>query len=370
MNRTLRLSVLGIVMTLALASGARAAKEWDAGYQIGGILDYKVIEIAASSQEGGPSTDTMGWMGDDVDHWIDEDESVPEEEGQEGDDFGGFSEMGCWWTASHGTVTQGSFQTTWTAPYEQGAEAHLEIGVIDLPRSIGAGESGTRDDPGREYFGTVSDGGGAQSAAMPMSAGVKPPNPVAIWVEWHANWSGPTHGDDPANQGHPFSFGPYRSPCGDPQKLGLVNPDTVDPPAWNCTMFGKKGEFVGQMTPVRPGRYFGIAQECAGNVSETIDGTTTITPGGGPDGPQWYARNNTSDAIGKIFMWDAPYIRWSGHEGWGKPSGQERYYKDYLYRIRAFFAGRVCSQPFVWTQRIELLGVRGQDQWLRGHIND
>jgi hypothetical protein len=78
----------------------------------------------------------------------------PQDEGPEPDALAGWApETGCWWWTSGGEVTEGSFTTTWTAPYERGGEFSLVIGVADLPQTIGRTESGTRSDL-RRRFGT------------------------------------------------------------------------------------------------------------------------------------------------------------------------------------------------------------------------
>lgn len=124
------------------AQAGWCTKTWDAGAAIDGDLDPNVIEVAASSSIGGDSTGTKMWTGADTDHYIDEDESEPDDEGDESDYYGAFSSTKCWWTATNGTVTNTSLITTWTAPFEEGVEANVEVGVVDLPKSIGPGEAG------------------------------------------------------------------------------------------------------------------------------------------------------------------------------------------------------------------------------------
>jgi hypothetical protein len=125
---------------------------WDPGPEITGALQNKWIAVAASTPEDGPSTDTLSWSGEDRDQWIDPDGALPQDEGTESDVFAGWAPgTGCWWWTSFGEVAEGSFTTTWTAPYERGGESVLALGVADLPRTIGCGERGTRSHLRRRF---------------------------------------------------------------------------------------------------------------------------------------------------------------------------------------------------------------------------
>jgi hypothetical protein len=125
---------------------------WDPGPAIAGALEDKWIEVATSTYEDGASTDTLSWHGEDRDEWIDPEGAPPQDEGTEPDVWAGWAPgAGCWWWTSFGEVTEGSFTNLWTAPYEQGGESALALGVADLPQTIGRSERGTRADERRRF---------------------------------------------------------------------------------------------------------------------------------------------------------------------------------------------------------------------------
>jgi hypothetical protein len=132
---------------------AWSTRSWDPYTNITGQLQDKTIEIAASSNEDGSSTDSLSWTGSDEDRWIDAEEEIPDDAGYDYDSWGAWDAIKCWWTATEGSVTHSSFTTTWTAPLEAGCISYLEIAVVDLPKGPGPGETGSRDDDGRQYFG-------------------------------------------------------------------------------------------------------------------------------------------------------------------------------------------------------------------------
>ncbi len=121
---------------------------WDTGIMMDGELEYKEIVLAISLE--GPSTDTMTCNPWDSDHWIDPHQSLGQDEGDDPDTWAGWAESKCWWSTGGGTVTQGDWTTTWTAPADQGGEFPLSCAIEDLPKAC---TRGTRDDA-RAYAGT------------------------------------------------------------------------------------------------------------------------------------------------------------------------------------------------------------------------
>ncbi|HCU34479.1 MAG TPA: hypothetical protein DGT21_03255 [Armatimonadetes bacterium] len=314
-----------------LAPPASAGKVWDPYTAIDGELDDKVIEIAASSEDG-DSTDTMGWMGSDDDRWIDGDQSTTS--GKDADEWGGWGESSrCWWTTTDGTVSQYSFDTIWTAPYKQGAEANIEIAVVDLPKSIPSGETGSRGDS-REYF-------GAQAS-----------NATAYWVVWHIRTSGSTS--------HGFDFNDYPcDPCGDGTQLGIVNPDSAD-----CNGFHKKVEIVGVLDPRKPNKKFDLHQ--TKHAFAKYNGSTAYPGYDAPAGtPDDLPDHDISDAAGKVFMWDAPGNKFvSGANEWWKANPEWYSFRHWgHYTDKAYFNGVRCSAPFEWEYDLQLTGPIGANTW-------
>ena len=334
----------------------------DPGTVIGGELEDKLIEIAASSEVDGPSTDTLSWTGMDWDQWIDGEQSPPEEEGEEEDDFGGWEEnVKCWWHTDAGKVTQHSFTTTWTAPYEQGVVSYIEISVIDLPKEIPAGESGDRDDPGRRYFGTPD-----------------PVKPKAVWVgDIHINDTPmATHGQDTRVPGVNFDFngsavGARNKPLGNGHRLGPIDPDDN-----NSNGFHKKSEIVGVADP-RPQvdrHWFGIEQFASGYVHWTPSNADDWDFHMMPDPPGKQLTQVTGS--GKCFSWDAPGVKFDPE--WDKRTRSGHRHNDATrFEMNVTFSNLVywhnprtgvwhpCSRSFYWDRDIVLNGTAGQSNWIK-----
>jgi len=311
------------------AQAGWCAKTWDAGAAIDGDLDANVIEVAASSSIDGDSTGTKMWTGADMDHYIDEGESVPDDEGSESDYFGSFSDTKCWWTATDGDVTNSSLITTWTAPHEEGVAANIEIGVVDLPKSIGGGEAGTRDDAGREYF-------GAQEA-----------NAVGYWI----TWAGPVVS---GSTSHSFTFATPH--VGGGGTLGLVDPDAPD-----CDGFYKKMELRGNLAPSRANVVFELRHE-------KKRFTTLNSEDFGTQYPNWTndqtSHNGTSCAQHqRVYVWDCPGMKCTGGE-WAKDPSDIMLVSQWHFRDRARYNGRVASDwSTTYSRRIELHGQIGNTTW-------
>lgn len=326
--------VAALVATAALigVSPAVAARAWDAGESIDGDLQDKDIEIAASCEDG-DSTDTLSWTGGDNDHWIEGNQSEPDDEGSPSDALGGWEEgVKCWWTTTHGTVTQYSLTTVWTAPYKQGVDSIVEIGVVDLPLAVPPGETGTRDDPGREYFGTPEE----RLA-------------TAYWLTWHANTSGSTHGNPQFN----FNWTQI-NPCGNGTQLGIVDPDTP-----NCDGFYKKVELVGVLSPPRQGialqlrQWYGELTYLNGQVYAQV--------------PEWAADSTamqtTTDASGKVYIWDGPGSLMP-NGGWSKSADWVSYEQEMSFLDKAFLSnGDRISDPCNWHRSLHLSGTQGSYSW-------
>ncbi len=260
-------------------------------------------------------------MGGDSDHWIEGNQSEPDDEGTAADDLGGWEEgVKCWWTATYGTVTQNSFTTTWTAPYKQGVDDHVEIGVIDLPKEIAQGDAGNRDDPGREYFGTPQDR-----------------RATAYWITWEGRVSGSTSHDFDFNQ-------TTAAPLGVGQQLGVIDPDTP-----NSNGFHKKVEIVGQLSPARAGVQTVLHQWYEG-FSE-LDGVRTTTDLTEDN----TAMHEVSDTNGRVYVWDAPGVKFTPE--WGKAAESTAFEWNYQFTDKAFWPdGRKLSDSVNWHRIIELSG--------------
>lgn len=321
--------MLTLCLPLAVHVPAFAVPVWDPGPGIAGDLDDSVIEVAASSEDG-DSTGTIGWSGSDTDEWVDPDESTPTS-GNDIDDWGGWEQMKCWWTTTAGSVSQYQFTTTWTAPFEEGTEANVEIGVVNLPKSIRALETGSRNDP-RKYSGRAT------------------PNATAYWVTYHINTSGPTHGSPQ------FDFGDFSPPSfGDGNTLGIVDPTWDD-----CNGFFKKVELVGVVTPAKSGKTFRQYQWCMGY--EKLNGATVSSDdwwvSDGPNG----ASQDTSDGSAKIYMWDAPGMHYSP-DPWSKNADWLSNENGFSFSDCATFRGSRCSAYFRWWRRLKVSGPNGWDTW-------
>lgn len=181
MSATWRVVLLVSVAGLVAVPAASAGRSWDTGAAISGYLEGKDITIAASVT--GPSTDTMSRCDThDGDHWIDEEQSTPDDQGTDADAWATWSATKCWWWCEGGAVSQGNWTTTWTAPAEAG-EWRLECAAEDLPKEIPPSESGCRDDS-RHYAGTDYAGEGQQamgmsSLALAEAGAGNPPPPAA-----------------------------------------------------------------------------------------------------------------------------------------------------------------------------------------------
>ncbi len=344
----MRRAVLTVmVVAFFLVCSAQAAwclRTWDAGDAITGGIGPANVMIAASSSDG-DSTASFSWVGADMDRYIDESESVPDDEGSATDDLGAFSSTKCWWTATDGDVTNTALMTTWAAPYEEGAVCHIEIGVVDLPISIGGGEAGTRDDAGREYFG--------------MPAGSKP---IAVWVTLELRVSGT------ASNGVNFNNTGYK--MGNGTSLGVTEPTPIPcpVPVLPCDGFFKKVEIFGKMEPVVAGTQFTIKQWKQGHIKVNDTYMQIQEEGEWVDAhwPNWEddttttAKNETADANGKIFMWDAPGYPYAG---WAKNPLLYSHDFDVDFKNKVYFGPDLCSNVLLWDRRLVLSGDVGETTW-------
>lgn len=92
----LRIACLTALVLVALACGpaAIAEKTWDVGVALDGEMLDNAIVLPISLES--PSTDTMTCEPADPDHWIDAEQSEPEDEGTDPDAWGSWGETKCW----------------------------------------------------------------------------------------------------------------------------------------------------------------------------------------------------------------------------------------------------------------------------------
>jgi len=148
MRQVVRRIAVAMMMLLACAAVAFAGKTWDTGVTMDGEMQDNEIVLPISLES--PSTDTMTCDPEDTDHWIDEDQSTPDDQGTDPDAWSSWSDTKCWWWTEAGSVSQHSWTTTYTAPETQGGLFPIECSIEDLPKTC---DFGTRDD-NRAYVGT------------------------------------------------------------------------------------------------------------------------------------------------------------------------------------------------------------------------
>lgn len=274
----LRIACLTALVIVALACGpaAIAEKTWDVGVALDGEMLDNAIVLPISLES--PSTDTMTCEPADPDHWIDAEQSEPEDEGTDPDAWGSWGETKCWWTALGGTVSQGDWTTTYTAPETEGGVYPIECSIEDLPKTC---ESGTRDDA-RGYVGT-EDGTGHPHAIAYSAVLQKLHSPSGVRV-----------------------MGPLKHPeyKGNRYVSDITTPD----PEISAFGFWKKIEWVATITPgTTPpgGQQFEWVQKFIGE--GVLDGHADLYASQwDDDSPGQAFRTNVMGRSHRIYMLDGP----------------------------------------------------------------
>lgn len=321
MSATWRVVLLVSVAGLVAVPAAIAGRAWDTGAAISGELEWKVLEIAITADPQDPVTDTMSCaMAEDTDHWVDGDQSEPQE-AWPGDTLAGWSPGGCWWQCAGGSVTQGSWTTTWTSPADWG-HYDLACRIDDLPQAIPPGDSGSRDD-GPHYAATSGWAGGSGCsvpAVGAMQAGDEPPPAKAVWVCYDLLCDGESViGTSDAGPPLHFPIGwgeigvcstvkPHWEPWFD------GGPDAFPPPlTYPVWGWFKKFEVVGHVVPVPETPDFQWYKFVTGTARQ--DGAFLPGPDGQPmddfvtwhadqSGPEWQSSDPDDD--GQIYQVDGP----------------------------------------------------------------